>query len=166
MKNPSTSSHRKAAKRIQSVGDNIKPQLSKIDKAVCATVQQFDSIFNETHANDKSPIPGYREGNNITAEDRITNISALALMMKNDLIKLHEACSYLSKELNTDVQSKEKQFLKRLSLVKAWILALSEYSKDILDLKKTSATYNAEREKSFNAYQMKMKKQLEKQKKS
>ena len=50
MKTPSTSSHRKAAKRNQSVRDNIKPQLSKIDKAVSATVQQFDSIFNETHA--------------------------------------------------------------------------------------------------------------------
>jgi hypothetical protein len=119
-------------------------------------------------ANDISPILGYREGNNITAEDRITNISSLALMMKNDLLKLHEACNYLSEEFNTDTQSKAKQFLKRLSLVKAGILTLSEYSEDILDLthKKASATYNAKREKTFNTYQMKMEKQLEKQKKS
>ena len=111
-------------------------------------------------ANNDVPIPGYREGKNVTSDDRVSNISAIALMMKDDLIKLHEACTYLSKqEVDLKSNAATKLFLQRLTLVKKGIMSLSKYSEDILNLtqKKKSTEYNSGREKASVNYQTKRK---------
>ena len=116
-------------------------------------------------SNNEVPIPGYREGKNVTSDDRVSNISAIALMMKDDLIKLHKACTYLSKEVDLKSIAATKLFLQRLILVKKGIISLSQYSEDILNLtqKKKSTEYNSAREKASINYQTKMAKQVEKQ---